>query len=46
MRADRVVDAFRSLEIAMEGREAVRVGDDLMEFLGPGRLVAFDPAIE
>ena len=30
----------------MEGREAVRVEDDLMEFLGRGTLGAFDPAIE
>ncbi len=30
----------------MESQESGRVGDNLMEILGPGRLGAFDPAIE
>ena len=36
VRADGVVDAFPSLEIAIEGREVERLGDDLIELLGMG----------
>ena len=46
VRAHGVVDAFPSSEIAMEGRELKRVGDDLLELLGMGTLGAFDPTIE
>ncbi len=46
VRADGVVDAFPGLEIAIEGRELERVGDDLIELLGMGTRGAFDPAIE
>ncbi len=46
VRADGVVDAFPSPEIAIEGREVERVGDDLIELLGMGTLSALDMAVE
>ena len=46
VRAHGIVDAFPSPEIAIEGGELERVGDNLMELLGMGPLGGFDPAIE
>ena len=46
VRAHGIVDAFPSPEIAIEGGELERVGDNRIELLGMGTLGAFDPAIE
>ena len=46
VRADGVVDAFPSPEIAIEGGELKRVGDDFIKFLGMGTLGALDMAVE
>ena len=46
VRADGIVDAFPSPEIAIEGGELKRVGNDLVELLGMGTLGALDPTIE